>query len=295
MEKYSSPVAYGSKYLFCFEDDLRYVQEKVDGSQFSFMMSQEGELKFRSRGGIIDPAEPQKMFRPAVEFVLGLDKEKIIPEAIYRGEAVGSKRHNKMTYGRAAEGFVLFDVEKEGFEYLTPERVMDEAGHLGLDFAPIYRELEPGRTYTEDLFQEDCKNESVLGGKIEGVVIKNYNKRFSDSGGLMVAKWVTPEFREVMTKTRIVKQYDTILSKLVEKYKTEARYHKALQHLREAGEIEDSMKDVGKLLKELSIDFERECKEVIKDELYDYYRKPLVNGVKNDLPNWYRKELGIKG
>ncbi|KKK80799.1 hypothetical protein LCGC14_2819850, partial [marine sediment metagenome] len=49
-----------------FDDEVT-VEEKIDGSQFSFGVDAVGELACRSKGAVIDVDAPPKLFAGAVE------------------------------------------------------------------------------------------------------------------------------------------------------------------------------------------------------------------------------------
>ena len=51
-----------------FDGDV-IVEEKVDGSQFSFGVDESGELHVRSKGAVMIPDAPEKMFQRAVDSV----------------------------------------------------------------------------------------------------------------------------------------------------------------------------------------------------------------------------------
>ena len=126
------------------------------------------------------------------------------------------------------------------------------------------------------------ERESYLGNaKIEGVVIKNYKKNVVLTTDvilpIMSAKYVSEAFKEVHGKRW--EQEETNKGKfhtLCSQYKTEARWAKAVQHLKEAGVLDDSPKDIGMLLKEIKEDIETEEKENIKDQLYNLYVKDIM-------------------
>ena len=66
---------------------------------------------------------------------------------------------------------------------------------------------------------------------------------------------------------------------------------KAAQHLREAGALEDSAKDIGALCKEVQGDVLAECEAEIKEALYLAYVPALRRGFVSGLAEWYKEEL----
>lgn len=100
--KYGSPRTAGDRYLTHLYDGPTVVQEKIDGSNFSFMYDEtSGKVLFRSRNRMLDPTEPNGQFQAAIDHILD-NKDSVQTDYIYRGEVVSSKRHNKLTYADPA-------------------------------------------------------------------------------------------------------------------------------------------------------------------------------------------------
>lgn len=147
-----------------------------------------------------------------------------------------------------------------------------------------------------DQIHEYLNRVSVLGGqKMEGVVIKplNYDQYGKDKKVLM-AKFVSEAYKEVHSaswKEQNPNKND-IITELVLTYKTPARWNKAIQHLKEAGELEDSPRDIGKLLKEVNVDILKECEEEIKEKLFNWAWKDLSRLLISGFPQYYKDLLG---
>src|SRR2546426_1179117 len=108
------------------------VEEKIDGSQFSFGIL-DGELHIRSKGAVIIPEHPEKMFSQAVATVLEL-KDQLIPGCVYRCEYLKSPHHNTLSYGRIpAKHLVLFDVSSGIEQYMENWEKIQIAEKLGLE------------------------------------------------------------------------------------------------------------------------------------------------------------------
>ncbi len=72
------------------------MEEKVDGSQFSFGIFN-GEIKCRSKGAQLVIDAPEKMFIPAVNVVRELAP--LLKDGwTYRGEFLGRPKHNTLCY-----------------------------------------------------------------------------------------------------------------------------------------------------------------------------------------------------
>ncbi len=77
-------------------------------------------------------------------------------------------------------------------------------------------------------------------------------------------------------------------------YKSEARWNKAVQHLRDNGELTGTPKDIGPLIKEVRQDIIAEEKENIKETLWGISQNDFLATATNGLPQFYKEQL-IKG
>jgi len=269
-------------------DDV-LVEEKVDGSQFSFGLF-DGEFQCRSKGKSQNPGETDKMFEVAVEQAMSR-VNLLAPDWTYRAEFLSKPKHNTLAYDRVPDGnFILFDVDTGDQSYIEWEQKVSEAERLGLDVVP--RLLE-GKLESFDQFEALMDTLSVLGGsKVEGVVIKNYH-RFGRDGKCLMGKFVSEKFKEVHGKDWKVRNPGgkDIKQLLGAKLHSEARWHKAIQHLRENGELTDSPKDIGPLMKEVSRDVIEECGDQIRDALFKWAWKDISRSVTRGLPEWYKELL----
>lgn len=263
------------------------IEEKIDGSQFSWGLLG-GELVCRSKGKQLILDAPEKMFTKAVEVVRGLH---LTPEWVYRGEFLQKPKHNTLAYSNVPPNhIILFDINTGQEEYMTWEQKAEEANRLGLTVAP---KLFEGMVENFEMFQSFLERESVLGGcKVEGVVVKNYSL-FTQEKKVAMGKYVSEAFKEVHQKdwkerNPTGKDFVQIL---IEKYGTEARWRKAVQHLQENGALDGSPKDIGLLMKEIPADILKECEQEIKDELFKHFWSGVSRGVVRGVPEWYKSEL----
>jgi hypothetical protein len=263
------------------------VEEKVDGSQFSFGLL-DGELVCRSKGKqqLIDA--PDKMFSLAIENIKKMD---LHPEWIYRCEYLQKPKHNVLVYSRVPkQNLILFDINTGLEEYMSYGDLKIEAERLGLDVVPL---LYQGVVKDYSQFREFLSLESVLGGcTVEGVVVKNYDV-FTMEKKVAMGKYVNESFKEKHAEEWGSNKGSgkDMVQKLIEVYKTEARWQKAVQHLRENGELENSPKDIGKLIKEIPNDILKECTEEIKEFCFKYIISDLKRGVVRGFPEWYKEQL----
>lgn len=144
------------------------IQEKIDGSQFTFGMIG-GELHCRSKGAAIHLPTTDKLFRGACDTAQELFDEGLLREGYqYRGEALHGPRHNALTYERAPEGnVILFDVD-QGLEdrVADPEDLAAIVASLGLEVVPT---IYTGEIGDLEALKIHLDRESILGGvKVEG-------------------------------------------------------------------------------------------------------------------------------
>jgi len=265
------------------------VEEKIDGSQFSFGVF-DGELRCRSKGAQLNTLAPEKMFIQGVETA-----QKLLPLLrdgwTYRGEYLAKPKHNALAYTRIpSQHFIGFDINPGHETYLTYEEKMAEFERLGLETVPC---LYAGKLDDVTMLRELLERTSVLGGQnIEGVVIKNYT-RFGKDGKALMGKFVSEAFKEVHKgdwRDSNPGQGD-IIDRLITSYRTPARWAKAIQHLREAGRLEDSPTDIPEILKEIVCDVETECSDEIKQILFDWAWSSIKRGVTKGMPEWYKEQL----
>lgn len=267
------------------------VQEKVDGSQFRFGINDEGDLVISSKGAHIDIENPPQLFTEGVDYVKQLNLSVNCPNDTYfYAEYLQKPRHNTLNYDRIPKNhIVLFDV-LEGGQWADRKRLEEWAGVLNVDVIPI---LYQGEATTETITGL-LSVISYLGGQtIEGVVVKNYNEKilYAGSEQTLFTKYVREEFKEMHSKNPDWMSGKDKLQALFMDYATEARWHKAVQHLRDANQLEQSPRDIGKLIKEVPADILSESEEEIKNRLWALYKGDFMKIVTRGLPQWYKDQL----
>lgn len=269
-----------------------YVEEKVDGSQFSACVEADGELLVRSKGKQMDADAPEKMFSLGVETVKSL-KDKMTPGWTYRCEYLSKPKHNTLAYERAPNGhIILFDVNTDHEQYLSYEDKKTEAERLGLEVVPL---LYSGVLDNIDFLNDLLDGVSILGGqKIEGVVIKPMDyAMFGRDKKVLMGKFVSPAFKEKHTKEwkNQNPSSNDVLGFIGQEYRTEARWEKAVNHLRDDGRLENSLRDIGNIMKEVPADIEKECIDEIKDRLWKWAWPHIRRKVTAGCPEWYKDRL----
>ena len=268
------------------------LEEKIDGSSFSFGII-DGELQCRSKGKQLILDAPEKMFTKAVATAQELSSL-LHPGWVYRSEFLEKPKHNVLAYERVPlKNVIIFDIDTGGENYLTPQEKMDEAHRLGLECVTAFYS---GMVESMDQFMQLLETISRLGGtRIEGLVVKNYNV-FTAEKKIALGKYVSERFKEVAGgEWRRANPTDAdITNQLIIRYRTPARWEKAVQHLRERGELEESPRDIGKLIHEVPDDVLRECEQDIRDRLFAHFWPKIRRGVTVGLPEFYKEELAKK-
>jgi len=272
-------------------DGYLIVEEKIDGSQFSFGVTN-GNVCVRSKGQQINITNPPKMFLVAIKTVMEL-----VPYLkngwTYRAEYLSKRKHNVLYYDRVPEKHLMvFDITTDEHNFLSHRDKEAHAKELGLETVPL---LYHGTLTDVEQVKFLLDRDSILGGvKIEGIVIKNYDKK-NRHGDVLLGKYVSPTFREVHSSIHKSKgpynKDNGFIGELIKKYKTEARYEKAVQHLKEKDMLNFSTEDIGSLLKEINKDLLEEEGENIKEELFKWAWKQVTKGITNGFPIWYKEKL----
>ena len=274
-----------------FTEDV-IVQEKIDGSQFSFGVF-DGELKCRSKGAEIQVDQPEKMFTLAVETAKRLASDGLLTDGwTYRGEYLSKPKHNALKYDRVPKGnIILFDINIGEEEYLDYAVLTEVAELLGLEVVPQFAVL--AEQWDEPTLRNCLEFRSILGDvKIEGLVIKSLSLYGQDKKRLM-GKYVSEAFKEIHKKEwgESNPTGKDIIQRLVERYKTEARWHKVVQHLRDDGRLTDSPKDIGPLIGELQADLLKECEDDAKQQLFKWAWQSIERGAAAGFAEWYKGQL----
>lgn len=296
---YAHVLKWGTKHSDEVFDGEVVIQEKVDGSQFGFGLNEDGELVFRSHKCELFPETADKMFRTAIEYILSVADRigaQFRPDTYFYCECLATPRHSTLSYGNVpTHHLMLFDVahmlEFDDEQLIVPL----VAEYLGIDAAPVlYRGIA-----NAGMIDELLKTPSYLGNQtIEGVVVKNYGHMIalgSRTFPLMV-KFVREEFQEQnkaeWEKANTSKgRFETY----ADSFCTEARWRKAIQHMAEAGELQNAVQDIGPLLREIAVDLEAEDAETIKDKLYEMFRKDIIRAAQRGFVDWYKELLENAG
>jgi len=296
-----------------------YIEEKIDGSQFSMGLIQtwsdaEGspfqgdyQLRIRSKGAEMNVDAPEKMFSKAAETARRLASPEVraagvglTPGWTYRCEYLRVPKHNTLAYDRVpVNNLILFDVNTGDQEFLNRDQLEAEGRRIGLEVVPCLRVADGGSTTLENI-RALLDTTSILGGnKIEGVVIKQTGANgylYGLDHKTLIGKFVSEKFREahgIAWKESNPNAGDILLM-LGAKYQHVGRWMKAVQHLREAGQLEDSPRDIGKLIIEVQKDLGKEEKEEIKQLLWKWANPHIMRMATRGLAEWYKEQLLAK-
>lgn len=295
-----------------------YIEEKVDGSQFSMGLfrADDGDLgpdyylRIRSKGAEMNTDAPEKMFNKAAETARRLASAEALSAGVglhpgwtYRCEYLQKPKHNTLAYDRVpTHNLILFDVSTGDNEWLSPDDKRAEANRLGLECVPVLwawnaSPAAGASTSLEQLRSILDNTDSVLGGqKIEGVVIKQFGTDgylYGMDHKTLIGKFVSEKFREahgIAWKESNPSNND-ILMMLGAKYQHVGRWMKAVQHMRDAGSLEGSPRDIGKLLIEIEKDLGKEEKEEIKTLLWKWAWPHVRRMATRGVAEWYKNEL----
>lgn len=290
LRSYPSIYALGHRAITTLFDTPVIIQEKVDGSQFSFGL-RDGEVFFRSKGAEIYEANPEPLFKLAVNNVLAV-KHQLTEGRTYRGEFLAKPKHNTLKYGRApSNNIVLFDIDVGDEDPMDYESVAVEAEYLGFDVVPRFFEGTWSRG--ADGLRELLETDSFLGGsKVEGVVVKSFDQYGLDKKRLM-GKYVSEAFKEVHGKEwkKANPGQSDIVTSIIERNRTDARWHKSMQHLRDAGQLTDSPRDIPFLMRETAQDVLKEEREAIMEDLWKWAWPKISRGLTAGMAEWYKDRL----
>ena len=282
---YGKIYTYGSVNAPTFDSDLDiHIEEKFDGSQFSYMLAHDSTLFCWSKNEQLDLdvvlQNSKHLFHEAVK--LAFEKRKT-PGVVYICEYFKRGKHNRLNYNFITEPTLIV---------LNAFNVFD---HIWMANETPCLAQQPWKNLKLHL---DCFliNKSKFGEcQIEGIVLKQYSK---DMKEMKMAKIVNQEFKEISTHKIKSEHYEETLHslaiKLVEKYRTEARFYKAIQHLTESGVVINDMKDVSAVIKELHHDIVAECNDDMRQIFEEQLTKLIKRHIGKNVATWLQNYLMTK-
>lgn len=272
------------------------ITEKIDGSQFVFG-NVNSNLYMRSKGKVIYKETVDKMFRSGVDYILSL--ESLPMNAVFYCEYLAKPKHNVLKYEKTPKNnLILFGVYKvEEDKFVNNYDELKRWGDMiDIETVPL---LYRGKVDSLEEIIKFLDMQSILGGtKLEGIVVKNYDNPFLLGGQpipIMMGKYVSEKFKEQHSHWAGANTGKGRWQTYVESFKTEARWNKAIQHLKEKGELEHSPRDIGKLIKEIITDINEENKEDIKEFLWNQFGREVTGAAVRNFAEWYKLKLAESG
>ena len=277
------------------------VQEKIDGSQFSFGIDADGIIGCRSHHQQLDMHGGAGMFEAAVAYVRAISPTiGGLWAALWQNpitwycEYLQKPKQNSLAYDRTPTNhLVLFDVSIDDV-WQPYDALVTHAQELGIDAIP---EFYRGPVASPDELKPLLATTSYLGGQaVEGIVIKNYSELVALGGNTypVFCKWVNAAFKERNAKNWARESSKGKLEAYLESFCAEARWAKAVQHLREQGVLLDAPQDIGPLIKEIQRDVEDEEAENIRRDLYRMYIGEIKRHATRQFPEWYKEQLAAR-
>jgi len=145
-----------------------------------------------------------------------------------------------------------------------------------------------------ETLQGYLEQDSFLGGgRIEGIVVKNYSAFGERDGKMIMTKLVSEDFRELNKADFRARnpQGKDVANTIGNALASEGRFLKAVQTMRDNGELTGEPKDIGPLLKWLQQDLEEEKAEEVKELLWKGYRKTIQACATRGFAEWYKARL----
>ncbi|MBC1564097.1 RNA ligase family protein [Listeria booriae] len=209
--------------------DIICVQEKLDGSNASFRMTQDGTLEVFSRRRQLDAENTLNGF---YQYARENFEELLYPASdhnlIFFGEWLVK---HKVDYGEHLNTFYLFDVFDTSLdEYLPQTKVRAWAAYLHTKMPATL--FEGQFTSYEALQPLVGKSTLVDDGKGEGIIIKNQS-RADEFGEQLYTKWVSDAFLEMKHGKVKNPMTATLTENWLAQFLTEARIEKHIFKLRD--------------------------------------------------------------
>ena len=266
------------------------IQEKVDGSQFSFRLGANGELVCRSRNNYLNVDDPPNLFAPTIAHLLTVT-HKMEEGYLYYGEAMKGPKHNILAYANEPLGnLVLWDVFAPDGHQVEPMQLEKTAVALGVDAAPHLASLGAGEGLPREFLDDLLDTDSFLGGqKLEGIVVKAWDVR-DEEGKPLNCKFVSSRFKEVANHKKGTPKMGALWH-IESMFITPQRLDKALQHLREDGKLTDSFEDIRGIVQEFQRDLMQECEEAMKEEAWKHLRKDVLKKAGGYAATSYKSRL----
>jgi hypothetical protein len=236
-KKYQHVERYGTEEVEGINIGTCYIMPKIDGSNGTAFLNNNGELCFGSRKRQLTAIEDnQGFYNKFINDERLINYFKKYPNHRLYGEYM--KPHSLRTYREEVwNKFYIFDVCEENeageLRYIPFDEYKYELAEFGLDYIPVIGVVTNGDY--EDFIKYLEKNTYLIKdgkGIGEGIVIKNYDYK-NKYGRTTWAKIVTNEFKEKHRKEHGVPVIDatSVEEKIIEKYVTDSFIEKEYQKI----------------------------------------------------------------
>ncbi len=284
------------------------IQEKIDGSQFGFGLNEFKQVVFRSKSVAMHVDNYSDMFKEAIDHVMSIEKiiQAMFPtDTYFYCEYLQKPRHNTLKYDMIPKNhLMLFDCMQKG-AWLTRDKLELAASLLQISLIPelwkgdigvyLREKNEKGYSSPGDFFKRMTETTmSVLGGiTVEGVVMKNYNQTILLGGHVfpLFTKYVREAFKEQNALNWKQTSRKGQIEEYIASFQNENRWKKAVYYLKDRGELENSPRDIGNLIRRVNQDIIEEEEQNIKEWLYNLYHKEILRVSTRGLPEWYKLQL----
>lgn len=288
---YPKIFAIGTVYIKDIFNDSIEITEKIDGSQFAFGKIK-GNVVMRSKNTILYPETADRMFWPAMEYVDSI-VDRLPNNIVFYTEYLRHPKHNSIRYDITPKNHLaLFGVYNAESDMFLQDNLREFAGWLCIDIAPV---LYSGRVDSIDILKTFLSFQSYLGGsKVEGIVVKNYEKRWIIGDRpmpLMAGKLVSESFKEVNRHVWAASSTTNKIDAFYKSFRTVPRWEKALQRAREDGWLKRDLSDIGKLIRSIHEDIEIEEEAEIKNFLYREFSGNVMRASTAGFAEWYKTQL----
>jgi len=266
------------------------VTEKVDGSNASFKLNKDGEIKCYSRTMELKGENGLNGFKQWV--LSNVKKEDLIPNIIYFGEWL--TRHKVVYPEECYNKFYLFDLYDEVRNiYINPFSVTSVINLVqqteGMKFAPC---LYAGKNQPISFLKELLSESKLREGIPEGIVIKDYDYR-NIHKELVIVKWLNEEFQEFtpQKQPKVIKELTTeedIMNVWCLSTVTQNRVDKSILKLQDDNILEpkliiDHMKDYINLVNKYVYE------DVVKEELEGFLSENKTIITEEEVLKWLGK------
>lgn len=271
--------------------DIITITEKLDGSNASFCLDDEGEVMCFSRNTILDQSNTLNGFYNWVQMVIVPIKHKLMFNVRYFGEWLVP--HKVKYLPEAYKDFYLFSVyDEHAGEYGTNESVLEQAVHLGLQTPELFYFGEY-KSFEHLMSFVGKSNLTLEPNTGEGIVVKN--PKFIDKyGRQLFVKLVSEAFAEIQQQ-KLPKDpsANDVINSLVASVVTVPRVDKLI---RKAIDFQELPSQLGIEDMKVLLDYLRPTvyTDIMKEEshlLSAYEEDALIRAVGKVLPNCIKEVL----